>query len=171
MRLKLLLAPCFLAAALLAAACGSSDPAELVKQGNTQLNSGDSKAALASYEKAIDAIGSDRTHASYKRAHEGAAEALITTDAKAATTRFLELARDVPAQVTDKDFNIFGAKLAGSRHYLEAIDVMDAGLKAHSESAILHTFKDQLVEDANSAGDSAAIEKLAKMGYLGGGKR
>lgn len=165
MRLKLLFAPCFLAA-LLASACGSADPAELVKQGASQLGSGDAKAALASYEKAIDAIGDDQANPNYVRAHRGAAEAMVSTDPEGAKSRFLELARAQPARVTDADYSIFGSKLAGQKQFLPAIDVMDAGLKAHSGSPHLVAFRDQLVRDANSAGDAAAIEKLKNLGYL-----
>ncbi len=167
MRLKLLFAPCLLAA-LLASSCGSSDPAELTKQGYAQLNTGDAKSALASFEKAIEAIGSDQAHANYVRAHLGAAEATIATDAVRAKDRFLELARALPSRVTDADYSLFGSKLAGQKQYLPAIDVMDAGLKAHSESPHLVAFRDQLVQQASSAGDSAAIAKLRQMGYLGG---
>lgn len=159
--------PLLLLPLLLAPACGGgSDPKDLTEAGYAALGAGDQKAALADFEKALAAIGSDTAHPQYLRAELGAIEAKIRLDPEAAKTEFLELASSMPSQITARDFSTLGGKFASAKEFLAAIDLLDAGMKAHSESPELKALQDNIKAAAEKEGDQGALDKLRGLGYI-----
>ncbi len=164
MRTPLLLGLTF---TLTLASCGSgSDPRALSESGYEALGSSDYEGALADFESALVAIGDDTSHAEYVGAKLGAVEARIHLDAAAAKDEFLELAKGMPSQITDKDFSLIGGKFANAKEYSAAIAVLDAGMKTFSESPALVALKDNIAAAAERDGDEAALSEMAGLGYL-----
>lgn len=147
--------------------CSSAeDPGGLTEAGYKALGTGDHDAALAEFEAALAAIGSNTAHAQYLRAKLGAVEARIRVDATGAKDEFLGLARDMPTEVTDQDFSFIGQKFAGAQEFSAAIDILDAGVKTHEGSTHLAQLTDNIRAAAERAGDQAALDKMAGLGYL-----
>ena len=65
-----------------------------------------------------------------------------------------------------RDFSTLGGKFAGAEQYLAAIDILDAGMKAHSESPELKALQDDI--KAEKSGDQTTLDKLSSLGYTGG---
>lgn len=147
--------------------CSSgADPGGLTEAGYDALGSGDHAAALAEFEAALAVIGNDSTHDQYLRAKLGAVEARIRVDATAARDEFLGLANDMAEEVTDQDFSFIGQKFAGAQEFSAAIDILDAGMKTHEGSTHLAQLTDNIRAAAERAGDQAALDKMAGLGYL-----
>ena len=96
----------------------------------------------------------------------GAIEARIRVDATQAKDEFLALAKDLPDEVTDEDFSFVGQKFAGAEEFMVAIDILDAGMKTHTDSAHLEKLKDNIRTAAERAGAQDALDKMAGLGYL-----
>src|SRR5688572_958826 len=152
---------------VLTPAC-DADPGDLTEAGYTALGAGDSEGALKEFERALDEIGTDTSHPHFLRAKLGAIEARIRVDAEAAKREFLDLAAGMPSQITARDFSTLGGKFAGAKQYLAAIDLLDAGMKAHSESPDLKALQDDIRAAAQQSGDQDALDKLSSLGYTGG---
>lgn len=158
---------CLLSLALLLPACGGSDPAALTHSGNTALGSGDFDAALADFQSALDAIGSDTSHPEYVRAKLGAIEAWTKLDPAKARDEFLKLADAMPDRVNDRDFNRIGGRLGDAGNINEATELAQAGKERYPDSAHLDTLIKRLGDQAQAGGDSEALEALRGLGYVG----
>jgi hypothetical protein len=134
--------------------------------GYTALGSGDYGAAEAKFAAALTAIGSDSKNPSFLRARMGHVEALLRKDAPAAKDEFLAHAKANTSTVTPDDFSHIGRAFTSAGKYDEAIDVLDAGMKMHAESPVLASLVDLIKLEAEQAGDTAALGKLAGLGYL-----
>jgi len=152
---------------LLAACGGSSDPGALADSGQKALGSGDYSAALADFEKAVDAMGGDTSHQDYVRARLGAVEALTQIDASRAKSEFLELADAHSDRVNDRDFNRIGGRLGSAGNVNEGTELVQAGLKRYPESEHLKKLVQRLGDMAQQSGDSEALEALKGLGYVG----
>jgi hypothetical protein len=161
------LRPLLLLPLLLAPACsGSSDPKDLTEAGYAALGASDSKGALAEFDKALAEIGNDTSHPQFLRAKLGAIEAKIRLDPEAAKREFLELSASMPSKITARDFSTLGGKFASAKQFMAAIDLLDAGMKAHSESPELKALQENSKSAAEKAGDDGALKKLSGLGYI-----
>ncbi len=155
----------YLLAALLAlalAACGSSDPKDLIKEGNTALGSNDSATALAKFDEALKSL--KEGDALYLDARLGKIEALIAGEPKKAAAEFLELSAKFPDKVGNKEFIYMGGKMVSAHQYLDAIDLVHNGIKrAGGEAPALMVMIDRIKKEA--ASDKAVSDKLKGLGY------
>src|SRR5262245_24765016 len=139
--------------ALSLAACGgSSDPRVLTDEGSKALSSGKYEDAAQSYQRALELIGSDTKNPEWMRAHLGVIQAHAHLDAGKAKEEFLQLAKANPERVTDKEFSLIGSKLAEANQLKPAIEVVEAGLAANKDSALLKALRDDLGKRAESSG-------------------
>jgi len=143
---------------------GGSDPAAQTTAGHSALGSGDHAAALADFEGALSAIGSDTAHPQYMRATMGAIEANATLDPDRAVADFKALA--AKTEVPDRDYSKVGGWLAAAKNYGQAIDVLDAGMKKFEGSETLVKLTEKIKTEAEKAGDSDALAKMRGLGYL-----
>jgi hypothetical protein len=153
---------CLLATGLLSlvTACGGGDAKTLVSDGEAALNSGDAAGAIAKFDAALGQLeASDPMH---ERAQMGRIEALAYTDA----AKCVAEVRGLASELEDRDFSTIGGALADAGNITAAVDVLDAGMKAHPDSTNLAALKDRVVAVAQKSGDSAALAKLKGLGYL-----
>ena len=153
--------------ALAACGGGSADPVALRDAGYEALGSGSWSAARSEFQAGLEAIGNDATNPEFANLSLGAIEAQIQIDAGAARDELLQLSKDHGALLKDRDYSSVAGKLAGAGKLSEAIDVMDAGIKAHPDSESLQKVQKSIVAKAKAAGDKGAMDALAGLGYLG----
>jgi hypothetical protein len=154
------------------AACSGS-PKSLTEDGYTALGSGDNKAALADFEKALDKIGTDTKLPEYLRAALGRCQALTRIDPKKAATDFIALATAQKGKIVEGDFTLIAdglIKANTSESRLQAIEVMKAGTKLFPESTKLKQIGNQILAAAEKANDPASLKELSGLGYGGSGK-
>jgi len=145
---------------------GSTDPKALTDEGQTALKSAAYEDAAAKFQAALDAMGGDATNPNYARARMGHVQATLRTDAAAAKDEFLAYAKANPSSVTPDDFSQIGRDFASAKKFSEAIDILDAGMKMHAESPVLVKLAKLIQSEAEKAGDSAALGKMAGLGYI-----
>ena len=151
-------------AAIALAACGASDPIEMNNRGAEALNRGDPKAALELFGGAAAALPPESEQG--KRAALGQVEALVALDPPRARDTFLAYARAHPAQLEPRDYRRVAGQLTGGRHFLEAIDVIQAGDLAHPGDETIGKMITLIGEEAKKADSPAALQKLKGLGYL-----
>ena len=144
----------------LLAACSGADPKTLISDAYADLGSGDAAAALSKFDSALGQL--EESDPDYDRAHKGKLEALAYTDA----ARCVEEVTKIASTLADKDFAMLGGALADAGNMNEAIDLLDAGMKAHKGSDSLTKLKDKVVTKATAEGNDAALAKLKGLGYL-----
>jgi hypothetical protein len=152
---------------LVCVACGggSADPAKAVDDGYVALGKSDWKAAQSDFDAALATLKS--TDAGYLRAKLGQIEALIHLDAAKAKQEFLALAKGMSSQVEPKHFIAVASNLTSEKKYVDAVDVLEAGLNAHSEDPKLRAVGEEIKKAASKAGDDKALAALKGLGYLG----
>lgn len=157
----------FLALALTLSACGGgSDPAALNSKGYDAFNSGKYADAAGHFEAALDALGEDTSNPEYQKAQEGLIEANCYEDPERARDDFLAYARS-STTVDATYYSRIGSLLADAKHFDPAIDVVDAGIKAHPETPALMKVMDKIAAESKKSGDASAQSKLQGLGYLG----
>ena len=163
--LLLLLAP------FLAVSCGgSSDPKELTDAGNKALGSNDYGTALESFEKALEVIGDDASHAQYLSANLGAVEARGKTDPTGALEALKTLTAAAPGKLTDRDYSRIASSLGVHNHLDQAIEVVRLGMGLFPEAKSLKEQVMALGDKAKAAaagGDSSALDAIRGLGYGG----
>lgn len=142
----------------------SGDPTALTDGGYSSLNSGDYTGALGSFEQALAAI--EPGAQGFTRAAMGEVEALIYVDATRAQEKFLQLATSFPDSIDARQYKTVGGKMTSEKKYVEAIAVLDAGLKAYGEDPDFPILIATVKEQASKAGDSDAMKALEGLGYL-----
>jgi len=158
--------PAFLAPVLLLAlACGPSDPRTLTDAGASALASGDSTKALASFEEAL--AGLKPTDAEYVRASMGRFQALVRSEPERARDEFLAFAKVQAASLAESHYGILVGEFLRRGRTVEAIDVMDAGVKAFPNSEAMLAIRKRVEEQARSSKDPASMQKLKGLGYVG----
>jgi len=140
---------------------GSGDP---LSAAEAALQAGDSAKAVGLLQK--HAAGLDKASDAYREATLLLCNALAEAAPKDAAQTLLALAEAQPDKVTARDFRDVQSYLQTHGHLLEAIDVMDAGLKRWSEDATMLEVKDRLLAAVKNAGDAAATAKLKGLGYM-----
>jgi len=152
------------ALALALAACGDSDPQTLIADGNKALNTNDPNTALEKFSEAATALKPGDPQ--YLDAKLGVVEALVPTDAQKASDEFMALVTSFPDQVGEKQFIQVGGRMITERKYLEAIALIDKGIKrAGGESPKLHALMKRIEQEA--ANDKGVIDALKGLGYTG----
>jgi tetratricopeptide (TPR) repeat protein len=160
MRTALLFAMLFLALA-----CGHSDPRALTDAGASALASGDSAKALASFEEALTSLKPG--DAEYVRASLGRFQALVRSEPERARDEFLAFAKVQAASLAESHYGILVNEFLRRGRTVEAIDVMDAGVKAFPNSEAMLAIRKRVEEQARSSKDPASMQKLKGLGYVG----
>lgn len=143
------------------ASCGTSDPREA---GLDALQRGRYFAAAEHLEDAIA-----RTEPGTEQHLELAVarcRALANTDAPACQDEFLGVVA-TSASVTSKDFSMVADALVRANNYVEAIQILDAGVGKFPDDAAMEQQKASVVKESSRAADPEAIKKLRSLGYLG----
>jgi hypothetical protein len=152
---------------LVVAACGSSDPKTLTDQGMAALNSGDPKAALSDFDRALEHM--DSNHPEFPRASVSRCQALVAIDPARAKDEFLKLARIPAARVAEPEFTAIAMDLVKHRAIGPATEIAEGGLKMYPESPAMKTLLDKVGDAAKKANDPEAVKKLKSLGYAGDG--
>ncbi len=153
-----------LALALPLVSCNGGATADPMSAAETALQAGDSSKAVALLQKHV--AGLDASSADYREATLLLCSALAEGAPKEASAKLLSLAQQQPEAITAKDFRDVQSYLQTHGHYLEAIDVMDAGLKRWAGDPLMLEVKDRLLAAVQNAGDAAATAKLKGLGYM-----
>lgn len=155
-------------ALLLLAACGGSDSKALTSEGYAALGKGDAKAALSSFDAALAEMSAD--HAEYARASLGRCQALAKSDGAAARQAFLDLAAKAPGSVREDDYGLICSRLLNGGFRMDAMDIIKAGDERYPTSAKMKETRDAVIEAAEREALPEELQKLATLGYAGGGK-
>ena len=150
----------------LAVACsGSADPDQLTRDGVTALNSGKAEEAYTLLDKAVAAM--EPTNPKYGQAAVNRCRALAHTGAAKAKDEFLALAGAHSSIIEERDYEMVADTLRSRKKYEEAIGVLAAGMERFSESPRLVALRDAMGKEAEASGDSAALDAIKGLGYVG----
>jgi hypothetical protein len=159
------LCPILLALGLLLPACGTSDPRELTAEGEKALASGDAQAALVDFEEALGQLKPGDP--GFAQASIGRFKALVRVEPELARDDFLAYAKAQSATIGEGDFAIMVGEFLRRERTLEAVDVMDAGVKAFPKSKEMLAVRKKVEEQARASKDPAAMQKMKGLGYVG----
>jgi hypothetical protein len=166
--------PCLLLACLLLAlcsflpACAPADPRALTDQGSRALASGDAAGARESFEAALAVLKPGDPE--YARASMGRFQALVRSEPEHARDQFLAYAKAPGNRAGEADYGTLISEFLRREHTSEAIDVMDAGVKAFPQSELMASIRKKVEEQARAQKDPAAMQKMKGLGYIGEGK-
>ena len=149
----------------LCAACGEGDPKALTDRGTAALGAGRDAEAIESFDRAL--AGLDPASADWLRASLGRCRALARSQPAKAKGEFLALAKAHPTRVQEQDFGQIVDELVREDAIVEAIDVMDAGIKLHPESPGMQQVRARVLEASQKAQSPEALDKLKGLGYVG----
>jgi hypothetical protein len=155
----------FLLCVSVLAGCGGSDPKALTDKGTAALGSGDISGAIESFDAALQHM--NPSHPEFLRASMGRCRALAGQNPKKAKDDFLALSRSTTAKVQEQDYSSIANELLKKGAAAEAVEVMDAGLRAFPESPKMQLLKKQVVEASTKSKDPAALKALKGLGYTG----
>lgn len=158
-----LLSPLLIACVL--AGCGGSDPKALTDKGAAALGSGNMPAAIESFNAALQHM--DASHPDYLRASMGRCRALAGQNPKQAKDDFLALSRSATVKLQEQDYTTIANELVKKGAVTDAVEVMDAGIKAFPESPMMEVLKKHVVEASSKSKDPAALKMLKGLGYAG----
>ncbi len=153
---------------LLAPACGPADPRALTDAGASALASGDSPKARDCFEQALAELKPGDPE--YVRASLGLFQALVRGEPVQARDKFLAFAKAQAASVNEGHYGAMVGEFLRRDRTAEAIDVMDAGVKAFPNSEVMLAIQKRVEEQARTAKDPAALQKMKGLGYIGGDK-
>lgn len=144
---------------------GSADAASMISAAENDLNSGKYDDAVSGFEDALAALTTEDPE--YVQAKMGHIKALIYGEPDQAKDEFLKLANDLPEHVDIQKYKIIGTKMTEAKRFQQAIDVLDAGIKAFDEPESLMAAMKNVELAAADAGDSGALDALKGLGYVG----
>lgn len=153
---------------LMLVACGGSDSQALTSEGYAALGKGDARLALTRFDSALADMTTDSPD--YLRASIGRCRALARTDGPAATQSFLQLAQRVPAQISEDDYSLICSEQLRGEFRMDAMDVMKAGEARFPDSAKMKATVAAVIAATERAALPEELQKLATLGYAGGGK-
>jgi tetratricopeptide (TPR) repeat protein len=139
---------------------GGGDPKAANDEGYSALNSGNHQDALSRFQSALE--GLDASDPQYMRAKMGEIEALTHLDADGAKDALLGLGD----QAGEGEYSKVANTLTGQGNFIQAIDVLDAGVKRYGESPKLKAMLELVRAEAEKSGSSDALDKLKGLGYL-----
>ena len=122
---------------------------------------------MADFEAALEGDRHRQPQGLYLRAKMGSIEARTQSDPEAAKEEFLALQTAMPDKVDDGHFSKVAARLGDSKHFAQAIALLEAGKAAYPDSKALDALGAQLAEQATKGDDPAAVEALRGLGYVG----
>lgn len=145
-------------------ACSDADPKELIAQGQRALGANDPATALEKFTEAAGALKPEDPM--FVEAQLGCVEAKLIQDPKGATAQFVDLATRHADRIDEKVYISIGGQMISARHYLDAIDLVDSGIKrfGKGESPALVVLIERIKKEA--ASDSAVSDKLKGLGYM-----
>jgi hypothetical protein len=163
------LVPAFMALCLVfSAACGGSDPAARADEAQAALSTGDYGEARSQAEAGLKAGASADKSLAWKLERirvEAIAKLGDGPEVQATLTR---LRASYPQQCDASFYAKIGNLLFGVGQSAAAVEVADAGMKQFPDRRTeFEQLMQQLVQAAEG-GDSAAMEKLKGLGYVGG---
>jgi hypothetical protein len=147
------------------AACGGDSPKQLTDMGVQALAGGQAREAQGRFEEALQ--GLRPTDPDFVRATLGRVQALARLKPEAARDAFLTFSRENKTLVQESDYGMVVSELLRAGASMEAIDVMDAGMKAYPASAQMKAVQKQVTEAAKQSKDPAGLNKLKGLGYVG----
>lgn len=146
-------------------ACGSGgDSRSLISEGNTQLNSADYAGAVASFDSAIASL-KPADAALRQDAVLGKCEALAHVDGAKSKSEFLALADQ--GGLDYSSYNRVAVALTSASQFEQAVAVLTHGMEKYPAEAKFAKLRDKIGDAAKNAGNSAAMEALAGLGYVG----
>jgi len=160
--------PALLALLLLGSACGSSDPREQTDRGASALASGDAKGARSDFEAALAVLHPGEPD--YARASMGRFQALVRLEPDKARDEFLVYAKNPANKTSEGDYIALVGEFLRREQTVPAIDVMDAGVKAFPKSDAMAAIRKKVEDQARTANNPAALQKMKGLGYIGGDK-
>ncbi len=145
----------------LCACGGAGDP---VEAGYDALRDGKSAEALEFFDKALSGMteGAD----GYKEVAVARCEAMVGTDAAAAAQEFITLSSKDGSGVDMSDFGLLISAFYSNKSFLEAVPVLDAGLKKFPGNETLETHKKTIIAEAAKGDNPALQDTLKGLGYL-----
>ena len=146
---------------------GSADPAALTDSGAQSLGSGKYAEAAAQFDEALKGMAGDTNNDQYLRAKWGIIEAGAHVSPDRAVTEFLTLVKANSATMSAKDYAKVGSWLTDAKNYVQAINVIDAGVKAYPETPSLIAQLKDIQKKVEASGDEDAANALGGLGYLG----
>jgi hypothetical protein len=148
--------------------CSPADPHARTERGASALAAGDAKTAREEFEGAL--AGLHPGDPDYARASMGRFQALVRLDADLARDQFLKYAQEPASKAGEGDYVALVGEFLRREKTVQAIDVMDAGVKAFPKSEALLAIRKKVEEQARSTSDPAALQKMKGLGYIGGDK-
>jgi hypothetical protein len=139
---------------------GGGDPASLTDDGYAALGSSDYEGALGSFQSAL--AGLDPAEPGFMRAKMGEIDALTHLDPDGARDAIL----GIGDRAGEAEYSKVASDLTAEGHYIQAIDVLDGGVKRHGESPKLKALLEKVRAEAEKSGSSDALDKLKGLGYL-----
>jgi hypothetical protein len=144
----------------LSACNGGGDPKEA---GYAALQAGDHAAAVSAFDEALAA--SDSSAPDHAELQLARCEALAYVDGAKAEAEFKSLVKG-GAEIGVKQYSLIAGALIGANATVNAVNVVDMGVKAFPDDAKMAALLEKVKEAA--ATDPAALDALKGMGYLGG---
>jgi len=157
-----------LCALFLVPACGPADPRALTDAGSSALAAGDAPKAQECFEQALAAMKPGDPD--YARASMGRFQALVRSAPERARDEFLAYAKAQPASLNEGNYGVLVSEFLRRERTVEAVEVMDAGIKAFPESEAMLAIRTKVEAQARTAKDPAAMQKLKGLGYIGDDK-
>ncbi len=157
--------PLLLCLLLLTPSCSESDPKVLTDSGTAALGSGDAATAAKSFGAALTHM--DAKHPDFLRASMGKCQALARQNPMEAKQEFLDLARKHPELIKEPDYATIIRELVQKRGTSEAIEVVEAGMKAFPNSMSMIAIRDEVGDELKKSQDPASMDKLKGLGYTG----
>jgi hypothetical protein len=154
-------------AALLLAACSSSDPRERTNQGTQALGAGDAKGAVEHFDAAIARLTPQDPD--FLRASMGRFQALARLEPTRTKNEFLAFQAAHPDKVRDEDFKVVVDELLQRNSLTAASEIVTAGKKAFPESTTIVGLVQAVGDAAKKAKDPSAMNTMKGLGYLGDG--
>lgn len=128
------------------------------------LGSGDAKGALAAFDKALAQM--DATNPDYLRASVGRCQALVHIDGTKAREEFIALAKAQPGRIVELDFHVVVSEFVNTRQFLDAVEVMNSGMKLFPGSKKMQEILDAVRAASTRAEDPSSMKRLKDLGYL-----
>jgi len=144
----------------LSACSGGGDPKEA---GYAALQAGDHATAVSSFDEALAA--SDPSALDHAELQLARCEALAYVDGAKAEAEFRSLCAS-GSDIGVKQYSLIAGALLGANATVNAVNVVDMGVKAFPGDAKMAALLEKVKEAA--ATDPAALDALKGMGYLGG---